>query len=231
MRVVVGTASCNKFFLETQQLFYSLHGNLPPGTTVVLLDNGLKERQLKLLKERFGFVKIITFTKQLSAWERSSYIFKIDVLQFVREHLDCDIYMWMDAKNVLKDNLETITKLLQKQPVWGTAPFSQAEHLWTDKRTLDALDISEEDRSTNQIQASGYMIDFTQEKGRNFAEQLINYSLVKDIITPEGSKKGAEPPTHRQDQSVLSALMKKNGFKIQLEEGTTWVKNHCTLHN
>ena len=232
MKFIVGTASNSHFFIHLQQMLHSLHHNIPDDSIIIIQDNGLKEAQKKCLLDNYGFFRYVFMKKDLTPWERDSYIFKLDVLDLALNQLrkECDVYLWMDSRNVLKHDVEQIKKDLAICPVWGTTPFNQAEHLWTDKRTLDAMEIKEEDRNTIQIQASGYMIDFQNPLGIEFATELIEYSRDESIITPEGTTKGQQPPTHRQDQSVFSCLMKKKGFKNMLEEDNKWVVNHNTLH-
>jgi len=98
--------------------------------------------------------------------------------------------------------------------------------LWTDKRTMDAIGLDETDRHTGQIQASAMLFDLRMNEAQDFLNTLILLNKEKEIITPEGTSKGFNPPTHRQDQSVFSCLMKKAGYR---DNDLRWAMMHATL--
>jgi len=225
-KFVVGTASCSQFFLQTQQMLYSLQDHLPDNTNVLLLDNGLTTHQRNILINNFGFVKITFFQKELSAWERSSYIFKTYIHQIALENYSNHIYLWLDAKTNLKYNQSQLLQILKKQPVYSHIPFQQAEELWTDQRTLDLMNIEKKDTQTPQFQASAMVFDFRTNEAKEFMKELIKFNKRKEVITPEGSFKGVNAPTHRQDQSVFSCLLKKYGY---VDNYFIWARCHNTL--
>ena len=222
----IGTASCSHFFLQTQQMLYSLQDHLPNNTTVLLLDNGLTAHQINILMNNFGFVKIKFFQKELTPWERSSYIFKTYIHEIALENYSNHIYLWLDAKTNLKYNQSQLLQILKKQPVYSHIPFSQAEELWTDKRTIELMELSFPATQTPQFQASAMIFDFRTNEAKEFMKELIKYNKRKEVITPEGSFKGVNPPTHRQDQSVFSCLLKKYGY---VDNYFIWARCHNTL--
>lgn len=225
VKFVVGSATNSTFFLQTQQMLYSLHCQLPDGFEVMLFDNGLTPPQINILQNNFGFCKINIFKRHLTTYERQSYLFKTWAHELALTKGDC-IYMWLDSKTLLKYDENRILRMLEKQPVYGHIPFPQAEHLWTDKRTMDAIGLDETDRHTGQIQASAMVFDLRTNEAQDFLNTLILLNKEKEIITPEGTSKGFNPPTHRQDQSVFSCLMKKAGYR---DNDLRWAMMHATL--
>lgn len=226
-KFVVGTASTSQFYYQTQQMLYCLQDHLPNCTTVLLLDNGLTENQRKTLTSGFGFIKLIYFQKELTPWERTSYFFKTYIHEIALNNYSDHIYMWLDAKTNLKYNESQILKLLENQPVYSHIPFQQKEELWTDQRTLDLMNIEKKDRITPQFQASAMLFDFRSNEAKEFMKELIELNKRKEVITPENSFKGVNPPTHRQDQSVFSCLLKKYGF---IDNNYIWARCHNTIY-
>ena len=223
---IVGTASNSSYFIQLQQMLYSLHILLPNGTTVLILDNGLKSSQIKILNKHFGFLNIKIIKRELTPYERTSYLFKTFIHEVVLKEYSNHIYLWLDTKTNLKYDNEKIEGMLEHQSVYSHSPFSQAESLWTDLRTMNLIGLDEVSRETPQFQASAMMFDLRNEKGRDFLEQLIKLNYQKDIITPEGTTKGNNPPTHRQDQSVFSCLLKKFGYT---RNPSLWAICHQTI--
>lgn len=226
-KFVVGTASCSKFYTQTQQMLYSLQDMIPNHSTVLILDNGLTEHQIKTLAGGFKFMKIIFFQKALDYWEKTSYIFKTYIHEIALNNFPDSIYMWLDAKTSLKYNESQILKILADQPVYSHIAFPQKEELWTDKRTIELMEMNYHDTQTPQFQASAMLFDLRTNEAKEFLKELMKYNRRKEVITPEGSFKGINPPTHRQDQSVFSCLLKKYGY---VDNTHIWARCHMTLY-
>jgi len=227
---VVATGTCNKYFYDTQQMIYSLRTLLPRDTVVIIYDNGLTETQIDILKTRFDFFNIVYFRHIPTRQERASYQVKSFAHEFVKkDYSDFDVYMWLDAKTTLKYNHIQLSRMLDSESVWGYNPIDKEEN-WTDSRTMDALDISVEDRLSSQIQSSAIMFDLHDARGKSFFYEFLDLTWNSDIIAPKGSTKGVTPPSHRQDQSLLSCLMKKRGFYRTLTHFEHWAQNHNTIH-
>jgi len=226
VKYVIATATNSQFYVQTQQMLYSLHCLLPDGFEVLIFDNGLTAQQSAILQSSFGFAHISVFKRQLTTYDRQSYLFKTWAHELALQMGDC-IYMWLDSKTMLKYDENKILRMLEKQPVYGHMPFPQPEHYWTDIRTMDAIELDEVDRQTPQIQASAMLFDLRTNEAKAFLSTLIYLNRQKEIITPEGTFKGFEPPTHRQDQSVFSCLMKKSGYK---DNDHLWAMMHCSLY-
>ena len=209
-KFVIGTASNSIFFQHLQQMLYSLRVNLPDQTTVLILDNGLRPFQIEILKKHFGFLKLIFYKKELTQYEKSSYLFKTFIHEIAIESYSNHIYLWMDSMTNLKADTNQILKMLADQPVYSLYAFEEPESKWTDKRTMDIIGLNDEQRQTPQFQAGGQIHDLRNKDGRLFLETLIGYNYQKECITPEGSSRA----NHRQDQSVFSCLLKKMGYVI-----------------
>ena len=209
-KFVIGTASNSIFFPHLQQMLYSLRVNLPEQTTVLILDNGLRPFQVEILKKHFGFLKLIFYEKQLTQYEKSSYLFKTFIHEIALEQYTNHIYLWMDSMTTLKADSNKLLQMLEVQPVYSLYAFDEAESKWTDKRTMDIIGLNDEQRQTPQFQAGGQIHDLRNIKAIEFLSTLIKYNYQKECITPEGSSR----KSHRQDQSVFSCLLKKWGYVI-----------------
>jgi hypothetical protein len=226
---IVGTATTKDYFFETQQMLYSLYTLLPNDVKVVICDNGLDEKQRNILKNNFGFCNIEIFEKKLSDYEKKNYLFKNIVLRKCLEMSNKDtIYMWLDAKTMLKYNEKQILEMLEVQPIYGHIVFNEPEYLWTDKRTLDLLKLDIHDRKTFQIQASAMLFDLRKKETKEFIDKFLDLCDTEEVIAPKGSSKGFTTPTHRQDQSVFSCCMKKMGYYIH--NNKPWAIMHNTIH-
>lgn len=226
---VIGTATTSTYFLETQQMLYSVNKLIPDGFKVILCDNGLEERQRNILKNNFGFCNLEIFEKSLSTYERKNYLFKNIVLKKCLEIANENtIYIWLDAKTMLKYNEKLILDMLEIQPIYGHIVFPEPEYLWTDKRTMDLLKLNEEDRQTFQIQASAMLFDLRKKEAIEFIDKYLQLCDTEEVIAPIGSSKGFTTPTHRQDQSVFSCCMKKMGYYTN--NNKMWAIMHNTIH-
>ena len=219
-KFVIGTASNSIFFPHLQQMLYSLRVNLPDQTTVLILDNGLRPFQIEILNKHFGFLKLIFHRKQLTQYEKTSYLFKTFIHEIALKEYSNHIYLWMDSMTNLKADSNKILKMLEDQPVYSLYAFEEPESKWTDKRTMDIIGLNDEQRQTPQFQAGGQIHYLRNKDGRLFIDTLIGYNYQKECITPEGSSRA----NHRQDQSVLSCLLKKMGY---VKNPNLW----ATCHN
>ena len=229
-RFVVATGTCSNFFYNTQQMIYSLRTLLPSDTVVIIYDNGLRQNEIEILKTKFNFFNIVYFRHIPTNQERISYQVKSFAHEYVKKHYnDFDAYIWLDAKSTLKYNHIELSRMLDIEPVWGYKAID-LETDWTDVRTMDALDLSEKDRVLKHIQSSAMMFSLKNPLGKSFFYEYLDLSWNIDIIAPKGSTKGLTLPSHRQDQSLLSCLMKKRGFYRTITHFEFWATNHNTIH-
>ena len=226
-KYIVATATTSIYFYETQQLLNSLNNLLPQTTEVIIYDNGLLQSQIVIITTKFNYLNITLIKRYLTIYEQTSYYFKTIAHKYIREKYENCVYIWLDAKTMLKYDCDELELMLINQPVYSHKPFNEAEDLWTDKRTMDLMEIDEKDRKTPQYQASAMMFDLRTNKGIDFLDKLIDYNNDKDILTPRGTKKGFKTPTHRQDQSVFSCLLKKYGYT---KNPSNWAICHNTIH-
>ena len=180
---VVATATCGKYFLETQQMLYSLRTLLPRDTVVVIYDNGLSENQIDIIKTRFDFFNIVYFRHIPTYQERKSYQFKSFAHEFVKkDYNDFDVYIWLDSKTTLKYNHIQLSRMLDTEPVWGYNPIDK-EINWTDTRTMDALQLNEKDRQLPQVQSSAFMFDLHNPIGKTFFYEMDSKQAGNKVVT------------------------------------------------
>lgn len=102
-----------------------------------------------------------------------------------------------------------------------------SEQSWTKSFTLNALDPAGDFWSSNQIQ-SGIIFIVNNEVTRAFVQNWYlncvrdDYALLKSPNSHE--EEGAKFINHRWEQSILSLMVKKSGFKYIVDE-TYWYPN------
>ena len=221
----------------TQQMLYSCNRILDSTiTTFYILDTGLTPHQVNVLTTHFKFfdIKIITYPEELCKPQTLiTYSFKCWLIDYVYKLCGEEVYMWLDAKQMLKYRQNEIEDMLERCAVWGTTLFkseiieSVKETDWTHPTCIKRMGLTTEMvKDKKQIQSNGFIMDLRTPIGKEFFEEYKKYSFDKETIAPQGSFKHMHISieTHRQDQSVLSVLMHKYGFS----------DNHClfsTFHN
>jgi len=202
------------YFSHLQSCLYSFKALIPEDTILYIFDMGLSDKSKKILK-RFDFIKYEIIPLPITSNDKITYRFKSMVISHMINNIlkHDNVFLMFDAKNHLKYHYLELEKILTEQVIYGGST-SGLEGEWTDERAIIEMGFTdiEEIKQTPQIQSNVILADYSNSTAREFLDNLVKYSQNNNILCPPGSFKGMDknnPRTHRQDQSVLSLLIKK----------------------
>jgi hypothetical protein len=200
------------FFVHLQGLLYSFKFLLDIPVQIIVIDMGLTPRQANTLNTMFKFLPSLTVikSKTYNKKELDDYVFKIDVYERMLNS-NSNYCMYLDSKCHLKMSLSSIIKQLDDCSILiNKTGVKEADY--TSHKTLDYLNVSKEDRESLMYQATGFVIK-KDEKGKQILEEFVNKGRDMMVLSPPDSKKlfDGSPNCHRQDQSMVSLVIKKLG--------------------
>ena len=127
---------------------------------------------------------------------------------------DGDIVFYIDSGAFFFRKITSILKILEKQDIWvTTTPF--IERQFTKKKVFKLMNCdTEEYKNSNQVQG-GFIGVKKSEFSMSFLKEWLKYCCEPEIIFPQEDKSKEETGffAHREDQSVLSLLIKKYNIK------------------
>lgn len=214
------------YFRSFLQFFRSyLKHEYPSGTRLIFYDIGLNEAQAEYLQElskQFAkHVKCRVFDFQnypeFVELKHKTYSWKPIIIHDVYSEADGNI-LWLDSANIIRKPLKQIWETISQSGTY--VPYSGSGSLreWTVNETLEYMNVPE---SWNEIRnragnTCGFSTRFT------FNTFLLNewrkLALVKECIKPNGANRS----NHRDDQSLLTILLKRleveNGISLTNDE-------------
>jgi len=213
----------NAFFIHLQGLLYSMKGNLIRDHIVKILDNGLTSNQINFIKKNFSsFINIeIVPKKTYTPKERAGYKFKIDAIQMMIDD-NYEFAMNMDCKNHLKVNLAKIMDEVKEKKVLCNVSCGFYEHQLTHEKALITMGVNNNDEIKNTLQIQAGNIAYHIPQALDIMKEIVKYGNDEFALFPPGS----DLSNHRQDQSVCSVVLKKNGI---IPTGTYYASIHNTI--
>lgn len=159
--------------------------------------------------------------------DRGQYAWKPAIIYEVFKMYQNDIIIWMDAGNLIFDNLEPLNKFLEDNGV-HSGNVSADIQKWTHPNTIKILKC----KNIKKKNKNGACIGFNAkiDWAKNFIEEFYKYSKMKECIAPEGSSR----KNHRQDQSVFSILFYQYQEKYKFNNYNKKKRNiflGYTIHN
>lgn len=160
-------------------------------------------------------------------FERGAWAWKSAALyEIYLEKID-DIIVWMDAGNLITDNLNNLNNFLIKNGIFsGVSSGSIAQ--WTHPSTIQALNCSWVNCMNRNAACIG--INTSIDYALDFLNEWHEKCMDKDCIAPEGSGRH----NHRQDQAVFTILFYKYKMKYNFDEYINTYLNILlgfTIHN
>lgn len=159
--------------------------------------------------------RILSFKRGGGYWIWKSYIIA-DALKKLEYG---DYLFYCDSGGLLKRNLKHFIKVMErdKQDMMFFEVCGHADRVWTKRDVFIALDCdTEEYYNTTQIMSGFIMIKKTDHSVA-FIDEYVRYSQTGNLITDEPNELGQPNyegfKENRHDQSVLSLLSKKWGYK------------------
>lgn len=239
---------CDDRYILTMIDFYHYHLNIGINiSNIVMYNFGLSEFNLNKLYSTYPDIVIKTLDYSLYPdfvnphyfnGLNCSYAFKVVAL-----YLECQLLnsqpnttiIWMDSANRAPiSSLINIIKTVNIQGFYSpiSAHPGSIEALELNHSTcLQTIFVQESDyKNLFMISANLIGVNYHSINGKNIMNSWYHYSLIKNAICPDNSSRN----NHRQDQSVLSAVLYLYGKEnnIQFEKNNFgvrfWVKKDAT---
>jgi hypothetical protein len=152
-------------------------------------------------KSKPSWMDIKNSNKGEWAWKSDCIKQVVTLVDNVDEESIPTTFLWLDAGNKMISKPIAIQRYIQCYGFWSPASEGIVEK-WTSKKQIDHIIGSA--RFNQKVNLNGAMIGFNSRnlKSIKLLEDWHRYSLIKDVIAPEGSDKS----NHRQDQSLLTLL-------------------------
>ncbi|CAF3053164.1 unnamed protein product [Rotaria sp. Silwood2] len=217
---ILVTASSAEFVDRLENLIGSIHFH-EPHTTILVFDLGMTDSQLSRLSCMIN-IKIELFPFEIHpshVANLESFAYKALLLKelFEKYRFTTKVIVYLDAGTELRSSLDPIIELIQTHGYFFTRQKTLIiDH--TDEQTFSALNTSKNDFSYSHYQTAGGILGFaTNHSGfyKDILRPFVACSLNVDCIAPITSRSSMK---HRFDQSVLSILVHKAGYKVESEE-------------
>tara|TARA_R100000388_G_scaffold94976_2_gene84690 strand:- start:1444 stop:2127 length:684 start_codon:yes stop_codon:yes gene_type:complete len=215
------------YFIHFQGLLYSFKDLLDVDYKIHIIDIGLSARNLNILHKNFGFldyeINKIPWTRD----DKLSYKFKIDTIELMTKS-NYDYTMMLDAKNHLKKKLSEIISYLNETPILIQDIYPYYERDWTHNIALECMGVIDNYEILNSYQYQSNNPVFDVNKSKEIMLDIVKYGNMKEALCPMGSKKSFDGESrHRQDQSVISCILKKHNIK---PSKNLYSNYHNTIH-
>jgi hypothetical protein len=199
--------------LSLQQLIHSLDIHHPQ---YYIFDLGLTEEQRDAINphEKLDFGNLPAYYD--IEHDAGQYAWKPHVIQLALLKLGEDI-LWLDAGCVVTAPLEEESRLISEYGIYSPVSAGTWGYL-THPSTMRLLGCPPNDLPNRSGGVVGLCHD---ERGRRWVRQWAHLASFKECIAPMGSDR----TNHRQDQSLLTALM------MQLPKHVLLCKRFNALHN
>ncbi|UJR17012.1 hypothetical protein I4U23_003910 [Adineta vaga] len=215
------TAASAQFIDRLENLIGSIHFH-EPHIPIFIFDLGMTNNQrfrlsciANIQTEQFPFENYPPHVSNLNIFAYKALMLK-EIFEKYRYNTKAIFYL--DAGNEIRSSLEPVIQKIQTQGYFLTRQKTLIFN-HTDEHTFIALNMSKHQFSADfYYQTAGGMIGFhTNFSGfyNNVLMPFVNCSLNINCIAPISSRSST---THRFDQSVLSILVYKAGYKVENEE-------------
>lgn len=155
--------------------------------------------------------------------EQASHQFKSFIIQFAKEK-GYDQVMWCDCPVVFMKNPQKYFDLAEEIGVVLFNSEGGFEAEWTSDIQLELMGCSIEfARMINQCYSGVMIYDFRREFTNKVFDDFMRYSLNKDICNGFGGSKREEFIAPRNDQSIISYVIRKYGGYTLSYGGYIWV--------
>lgn len=147
--------------------------------------------------------------------QESPYAFKYYAMKEAFKR-DYDLVLWLDSSMVVLQSLEPIWKVIKEE---GFICFDNPgciEATWTTKRCLDLIGCSVEEAKTFS-QVCGGCVGYNRrhEKAKALFDRMFQLGEQREAFLGGSGENHEGYRDHRHDQSCLSYLHRKFGFKRQ----------------
>ena len=229
--LVIVSAADESHYKSALNLFETLN-TYEPDSKLVFYDIGLKEDQKKtfisnhpnVIFEKFRFNEFPEFvSKKDKDGKIGSYSWKPQIINECIKKYNQNV-LWLDAGCKINKKLRLIRIILNVKGIYVASSVGKIFE-WTHNESIEKISFPKKYLNKNNF-ASG-MVGINPEKkyGKDFLEEWAQLSLNQDIIAPKNSSR----KNHRQDQSILTMLIYKNGLNNLITK--TFKIFGITIHN
>jgi GR25 family glycosyltransferase involved in LPS biosynthesis len=226
---ILVTASTLKFWpaleiwFKNVELFKSTVPNLK---AIVYVGADVPEKNLEILKK--DFVTVHRFPTECPPdfpdfWEAQHFAWKLWILKNISEDplLDDSNVLYMDCGSVIIRWPSEWIKSVQEHKISFLDDTNQKNGQWCHKKFCEALNVTDEEKNSNQIAACLILFKAGDPFVIDFFNEALQIGSIRDIIVGEkwsGIRADGKPYGHRHDQSILSILgQRKNIGRVKLD--------------
>lgn len=229
--LVIVSAADKSHFDSIQNLFDSLQ-NFEKDSTLVFYDIGLKHEQEnnfkskypQIIYKKFKFASYPEFVSKVdSDGKIGSYAWKPQIIKQCISEYDKNV-LWLDAGCKINKKLKLIRIILNVKGLYIASSVGKI-YEWTHSKSIENINLPQ--KYLNKKNFASGMVGINPEKKykKELLDEWAKLCLNKNIIAPENSSR----KNHRQDQSILTMLIYKNGLHNFITK--TYKIFGITIHN
>ena len=231
-RELVIVSAADKSHLDSvQNLFDSLQ-KFEKDSTLVFYDIGLnheqendfKSKYPEIIYKKFKFASYPEFVSKIdSDGKVGSYAWKPQIIKECICDYDTSV-LWLDAGCKINKKLKLIRIILNVKGLYIASSVGKI-YEWTHSKSIENINLPQ--KYLNKINFASGMVGINPDKKykKELLDEWAKLSLNKNIIAPENSSR----KNHRQDQSILTMLIYKNGLHNFITK--TYKIFGITIHN
>jgi hypothetical protein len=231
--LIVSGASDNHYFTLIQFIDSFIRNNVD--ANLIIYDLGIDKKRWIELKQKYvlhNFIfKVFDYSKYPTWFDINiklgEYAWKPAIIYEVFKDFDNEIIVWMDAGNIILDNLNNLLLFIEENGIHSGVSSDNIQK-WTHPDTIKLLECNNIYRQNRNGACIGFNVRVSWVK--EFIELFNQYCLNKNIIAPLGSSR----KNHRQDQSVFTILFYKylDKYKFTDYRNIVWNKYiGYSIHN
>jgi hypothetical protein len=207
--MILITGASNNHFLTLLNMINSFIKHTRTHT-LIIYNLGIDNNKWRYIEEQYKnnnfHFKIFDYSKYPSWFniniEAGQYAWKPVIIYDTFLEFKNEIIVWMDAGNLIHDNLNLLEEYIKKNNIHSTLSSGLIKD-WTHPKTIEYLkcDYIEEINRNGACLGFNTKIEYIKE----LLEEYYNYAQDRSCIAPEGSSR----VNHRQDQAVFTILFYK----------------------
>jgi len=213
-KLIIVSAADESYFYSVQNLFDSLQ-MFEKSSTLIFYDIGLNNDQKNKFKSNFPEViyknfKFDSYPDFVSRKDKDgktgSYAWKPQIIKECINEYKTNV-LWLDAGCKINKKLKLIRIVLNVKGLYVASSDGKIFE-WTHSESIEKINLPKKYLNKNNF--AGGMVGINPQKkyGKKLLEEWADLSLNQDTIAPKNSSR----KNHRQDQSILTMLIYKNGL-------------------
>ena len=220
---IVVTASTLKFWPALERWLKNIElfkNNVPNLKAIVYVGADVPEINLEILKK--DFVTVIRFPTECPPefpdfWNTEHFAWKLWILKTMSDDpllYDSNI-LYMDCGSVIIRWPTEWINDIQRHKISFLDDTTQKNSHWCHVKFCDILNVTEDEKKSNQIAACIILFKGGEPLVKNFFTEALRLGSIRDVIVGEkwsGRLPNGDCFGHRHDQSILSILGQRNNI-------------------